>query len=67
MQSIIKSFHSNKSHGYGNISIKMIKICSESCTIPLKFIFEESLKKGIFPEMWRKANVAPIIKKKTKL
>ena len=67
MQSIIKSFHSNKSHGYGNISIKMIKICSESCTIPLKFIFEESLKKGIFPEIWKKANVAPIIKKKTKL
>ena len=33
---------SSKSHGYDNISIKMIKICSESVTIPSKIIFEES-------------------------
>ena len=38
-----------------NISIKMIKICSESVTIPLKIIFGESLKKGIFPEIWKKS------------
>ena len=36
--SIIKSLDLSKSHGYGNISIKMIKICSESVTIPLKII-----------------------------
>ena len=41
----------------------MIKICSESVTIPLKIIFEESLKKKIFPEIWKKANVVPIHKK----
>ena len=46
--SIIKSLDSSKSHGYDNISIKMIKICSESVTIPLKIIFEESLKKKHF-------------------
>ena len=44
----------------------MIKICSESVTIPLKIIFEESLKKGIFPEIWKKANVVPIHKKEDK-
>ena len=49
--SIIKSLDSSKLHGF-DISIKMIKICSESVTIPLKIIFEESLKKGIFPEIW---------------
>ena len=38
----------------------MIKICSESVTMPLKIIFEESLKKGIFPEIWKKANVVPV-------
>ena len=47
--SIINSLDSSKAHGYDNISIKMIKICNESVTIPLKIIFEESLKKGIFP------------------
>ena len=48
---IIKSLDSSKSHGHDNISIKMIKICSESVTIPLKILFEESLKTGIFPEI----------------
>ena len=45
----------------------MIKICSESVTIPLKIIFEESLQKGIFPEIWKKANVVPIHKKEDKI
>ena len=62
--SIIKSSDSSKSHGYDNISIKMIKFCSGSVTISLKIIFEESLKKGIFPEIWKKANVVPIHKKR---
>ena len=64
--SIIKSLDSRKSHGCDNISIEMIKICSESVTIPLKIIFEESLKKGIFPEIWKKANFVPIHKKEDK-
>ena len=49
--SIINSLNPSKAHGYDNISIKMIKICNESVTIPLKIIFEESLKKGIFPDI----------------
>ena len=36
-------------------------------TISLKIIFEESLKNGIFPEMWKKANVVPIHKKEHKI
>ena len=43
--SIINSLDSSKAHGYDIISIKMRKICNESLTIPLKIIFEESLKK----------------------
>ena len=38
---IIKSLDTSKSHGFDNISIKMINICSESVTIPLKTTFEE--------------------------
>ena len=34
-----------------------MKICNESVTIPLKIIFEESLKKGIFPDIWKKGNI----------
>ena len=41
---IIKNLDSSKAHGWDNISIKMIKICGESITVPLKIIFEQSLK-----------------------
>ena len=54
--SIIKSLDSKNLHRFDNISIKMVKTCSESVTIPLKIIFEESLKKGIFPEVWKKCS-----------
>ena len=44
----------------------MIKVCSESVTIPLKITFEESLRKGIFPEIWKKSNVVSIHEKEDK-
>ena len=44
----------------------MIKICNESITIPLKIIFEESLKNGVFPEIWKRANAVPVHKKEDK-
>ena len=45
----------------------MIKICSQSRTLPLKIIFEHSIKKGIFPEIWKKANVVPVHKREDKM
>ena len=63
---IIKSLDPNKAHGCNNISVKMIKICSQSLILPLKIIFEHSLKKGKFPKIWKKAMQFPSIKKKIK-
>ena len=51
MLSITKASDSTKAHGYDNLSIKMVKMCSELITLPLK-IFQESLRKGKFPEIW---------------
>ena len=45
----------------------MIKICSQSLILPLKIIFEHSLKKGKFPEIGKKANIVPIHKKEDKM
>ena len=44
----------------------MIKICSESLTIPLKIKFEQSPNKGKFPEIFKKANVVLVHKKDNK-
>ena len=63
---IIKNLDPAKAHDCDNISIKMIKICSESLTVPLKIIFEQSLKEGRFPAIWKKANVVPVHKKEEK-
>ena len=64
---IIKTLHSNKAHGCDNISIKMINICSQSLILPLKSIFEHSLKKDKFPEIREKATVVRVHKKKKML
>ena len=44
----------------------MIKICGESLTVALRIIFEQSLKEVRFPEIFKKANVVPVHKKKDK-
>ena len=40
---IIKTLDPDKARGCDNISIKMIKICSQSLTLPLKIILEHSI------------------------
>ena len=44
----------------------MIKTCVESITVPLKMIFEQSLKEKKFPEVWKKPNIVPVHKKDDK-
>ena len=46
-----KILDSKKAHGRDNISIRIIKICSQSFILLLKSILEHSLKKGKFPEI----------------
>ena len=45
----------------------MIKICSRSLALPLKIIFEHSLKKDEFPEIWKKTNVVPVHQREDKM
>ena len=64
--SIIKSLDPTKAHGCDNLSIKMIQICKEGITLPLKLIFDQSQKERKFPEIWKAANVVPAHKKEDK-
>ena len=52
---IIKNLDLNKSHGWDNISITMIKLCVKFIVYPLKLILEASLKFGQFPDYWTKS------------
>ena len=63
---IIRSLNPNKAHGWDDISIRMIKLCDDALLLPPRLIFENCLSLGIFPEMWKNANVVPVHKKNQK-
>ena len=63
---IIRSLNPNKAHGWDEILVRMIKISGDALVIPLKIIFENCIKNGIFPEIWKKANIVPVHKKNSK-
>ena len=60
---IIKNVNSNKVHGFGMISIRMLKICGGSILKPLELIFKSCLENGKFLIKWKKANVVPVNRK----
>ena len=44
----------------------MVKLCGHHLSVPLKIIFDNILKTGVFPEQWKEANVTPVHKKNDK-
>ena len=62
---IIRNLNPNKAHGHNVISIQMLKICDEQVCKPLGIIFRSCLENGKFSSEWKKANVVPVLKKKT--
>ena len=60
---IISKLNANKAHGADQVSISMLKICSNEISAPLKLIFECSMNEGKFPSSWKMANVQPVHKK----
>ena len=58
----------NKAHGWDQLSmsIRMIKACGYSISLPLKLIFKSMIHEGVFPEDWKKSIVVPINKKESK-
>ena len=56
----------NKAHGPDDISGRMIELCGENIARPLSIIFNNIIRTGIFPDLWKSANVAPVHKKESK-
>ena len=61
---LIRRLDSNKAHGCDDVSIAMLKICDEAIVLPLQIIYTNCLEKGVYPNLWKRANVLPIHKKK---
>ena len=63
---VIKNLIPNKTHGWDDISIRMIKLCVKSIAFPLKLLFYSSLEKGLFAVDSKKSNIVPVHKKENK-
>ena len=63
---LIRNLNPKKAVGADCISGQMLLLCDESVVFPLKIIFTNILKSGIYPDSWKLANVVPIHKKEDK-
>ena len=61
--SIIRSLNPSKAHGCDEISVRLIKQSDSALIYPLKVIFTNSIRTGVFPDIWKHANVVPVYKK----
>ena len=64
--SLIHKINPNKATGPDDISGQMSLLCYESVILPLQIIFTNIFSTSIYPDMWKLANVAPILKKGNK-
>ena len=63
---IIRALNKNKVHGHDDISNRMIKICDKSLLKPLTLLFEYSIKKYCYPDIWKRSNIIHVHKKNDK-
>ena len=63
---ILRSLNPNKAHGWDELSVRMIKLSDDALVLPPKIIFANCLRRGLFPEIWKHANVVPVHKKNEK-
>ena len=64
---IIRALDVNKANGHDNISVRMIKLCTNSVAYPLTLTFRNSMAAGTFSTQWKRANIVPIRKKNDKI
>ena len=62
IQTALKSLDSSKSTGPDGISPKLIKNLASELAFPLHWLFNLSLRTGIFPSAWKKSYLVPIFK-----
>ena len=63
---IIRSLNPNKAHGWDEISVRMIKLSAAALVVPLKIIFTNCLRSGLFIQIWKHVNVVSVHKKNEK-
>ena len=60
---IIKRLKGKTSHGWDEISTKLLKSCAAEISVPISHVCYHSCENGIFPENLKRAIVKPLYKK----
>ena len=63
---LVRASNRHKAHGYGGISIRMIKISDKSLLKPLIILFKNPTKSSYHPGIWKRSNIIPVHKKNDK-
>ena len=63
VKDILSTVNTTKAYGPDDLSPRLIKEAGSTIVKVLTRLFNLSLAKGIFPTMWKRANVLPIFKK----
>ena len=62
---VLRKLGTSKANGHDEISIRVLKLSDKAVCKPLNIIFTSCLETGVFPILWKKANVVPIHKKES--
>ena len=60
---LIKNLYPNKAHGHDEIPEQVLKLCAPLICKPLTLLFENCLRSGEFPNVWKRSNIVPVHKK----
>ena len=60
---IMRALHVNKTHGWDDISICMIKTCDQSIIKTLSISYQNCLNTATFPDIWKKSSIVLVHKK----
>jgi hypothetical protein len=63
---LLQALELGKAHGVDGVSVRLLKETSESISVPLSSLYNESFNSSSVPSVWKKANVSPIHKKESR-
>ena len=63
---LLRELNPHKACGADGLSARIMRECAEEFAVPLEIICRLSVRSGVFPSTWKKANVIPVFKKGSK-
>ena len=63
---LLRELSPYKACGPDGLSARILRECSEELAVPLNIICQLSVRSGVFPSTWKRANVIPVFKKGSK-